>query len=107
MTFTYRTQPEGPPDVQQIQKQMAIVAWQPGPNRYVQVPSQVPPSYLYSAPKFPPMLTATGLYSCWFDVLCQSQCNLASHHQVDSSYPCQSPHNSTIHKAELEDRQLC
>ena len=41
MTFTYRTQPEGPPDVQQIQKQMAIVAWQPGPNRIVQVPSQV------------------------------------------------------------------
>jgi hypothetical protein len=36
-----RTQPEGPPDVQQIQKQMAIVAWQPGPNRYVQVPFQV------------------------------------------------------------------
>ena len=40
---TCRTQPEGPPVVQQIQKQMAIVAWQPGPNRYVQVPSQVQP----------------------------------------------------------------
>lgn len=41
VTFSYRTQPEGPPDVQQIQKQMAIVAWQPGLNRYVHVPSQV------------------------------------------------------------------
>ena len=41
MTFSYRTQPDNPPDVQTIQKQMAIVAWQPGPNRIVQVPSQV------------------------------------------------------------------
>eukprot|EP00798_Chlamydomonas_sp_ICE-L_P010674 gene10674-12363_t len=29
-----------PPDVQAIQKQMAIVAWQPGPNRVLQVPSE-------------------------------------------------------------------
>jgi len=41
LLVAHRTQPEGPPDVQQIQKQMAIVAWQPGPNRYVQVPFQV------------------------------------------------------------------
>ncbi|EIE21195.1 hypothetical protein COCSUDRAFT_57107 [Coccomyxa subellipsoidea C-169] len=40
VTFSYRTQPDNPPDVQTIQKQMAIVAWQPGPNRVVQVPSQ-------------------------------------------------------------------
>ncbi|KAK9840736.1 hypothetical protein WJX81_001139 [Elliptochloris bilobata] len=45
VTFTYRTQPDSPPDVQTIQKQMAIVAWQPGPNKVVQVPSEdeVPP----------------------------------------------------------------
>ena len=41
MTFSYRTQPDSPPDIQTIQKQMAIVAWQPGPNRIVQVPSEV------------------------------------------------------------------
>jgi hypothetical protein len=29
------------PDVQIITKQMAIVAWQPGPNRIVQVPTEV------------------------------------------------------------------
>lgn len=40
---TYRTgsEPGKPPDVQVIQKQMAIVAWQPGPNRIVQVPTEV------------------------------------------------------------------
>ena len=44
MTFSYRTEREdSPPDVPTIQKQMAIVAWQPGPNRVVQVPSQVCP----------------------------------------------------------------
>ena len=52
VTFEYRTQREGPPDVQQIQKQMAIVAWQPGPNRYVQVPSEVRPSPKTGALKF-------------------------------------------------------
>lgn len=41
VTFSYRTEPDNPPDVQTIQKQMAIVAWQPGPNRVVQVPPQV------------------------------------------------------------------
>lgn len=41
VSFSYRTKQEEPPDVQTIQKQMAIVAWQPGPNRIVQVPSQV------------------------------------------------------------------
>lgn len=33
--------PGAPPDVTVIQKQMAIVAWQPGPNRIVQVPTEV------------------------------------------------------------------
>eukprot|EP00955_Chlamydomonas_euryale_P048246 353919-Chlamydomonas_euryale.AAC.10 len=39
----YRTGPEPgrPPDLQTIQKQMAIVAWQPGPNRILQVPTEV------------------------------------------------------------------
>jgi hypothetical protein len=41
VSFRYRTQPDDPPDVQTIQKQMAIVAWQPGPNRVVQVPDLV------------------------------------------------------------------
>jgi hypothetical protein len=41
VSFSYRTQPDEPPDVQTIQKQMAIVAWQPGPNRVVQVPDLV------------------------------------------------------------------
>ena len=41
VTFSYREKPDEPPDVQTIQKQMAIVAWQPGPNRVVQVPSEV------------------------------------------------------------------
>lgn len=41
--ITYRTgtEPGKPPDVQVIQKQMAIVAWQPGPNRILQVPTEV------------------------------------------------------------------
>ncbi len=41
--ITYRTgnQPGKPPDVQVIQKQMAIVAWQPGPNRGLKVPTEV------------------------------------------------------------------
>lgn len=41
--INYRTaaDPGRPPDVQVIQKQMAIVAWQPGPNRVLQVPSEV------------------------------------------------------------------
>lgn len=40
--INYRTaaDPGRPPDVQVIQKQMAIVAWQPGPNRVLQVPSE-------------------------------------------------------------------
>lgn len=38
-TFSYRTEPDDPPDYLTIQKKMAIVAWQPGPNRTVQVPS--------------------------------------------------------------------
>lgn len=41
VTFSYRTERENPPDIHTIQKQMAIVAWQPGPNRVVQVPTQV------------------------------------------------------------------
>lgn len=39
--YTYRAEPvSSPPDVQRITKQMAIVAWQPGPNRLLQVPSE-------------------------------------------------------------------
>ena len=45
MTFTYRTQPDEPPDIKTIQKQMAIVAWQPGANRVVETPSEVRSSY--------------------------------------------------------------
>ena len=41
VTFTYRTQPDSPPDVKTIQKQMAIVAWQPGANRMVDIPAEV------------------------------------------------------------------
>lgn len=40
--ITYRagSTPGKPPDVNQIMKQMAIVAWQPGPNRILQVPTE-------------------------------------------------------------------
>lgn len=40
--ITYRagTTPGKPPDLNQITKQMAIVAWQPGPNRILQVPTE-------------------------------------------------------------------
>ncbi|KAL4442419.1 hypothetical protein ABPG77_005003 [Micractinium sp. CCAP 211/92] len=39
--YTYRMEPDSsPPDVQKITKQMAIVAWQPGPNRLLQVPTE-------------------------------------------------------------------
>jgi hypothetical protein len=41
VTYRTGTEPGKPPDVQVIQKQMAIVAWQPGPNRIVQVPTEV------------------------------------------------------------------
>lgn len=39
---TYRSGdvPGQPPDVQKIRKQMAIVDWQPGPNRVIQIPDQ-------------------------------------------------------------------
>lgn len=40
VTYRSGTEPGKPPDVQVIQKQMAIVAWQPGPNRIVQVPTE-------------------------------------------------------------------
>ncbi|KAI3427226.1 hypothetical protein D9Q98_007161 [Chlorella vulgaris] len=39
--YSYRIEPDSsPPDVQKITKQMAIVAWQPGPNRVLQVPTE-------------------------------------------------------------------
>lgn len=40
--ITYRTgtEPGRPPAFQDIQKKMAIVAWQPGPNRILQVPTE-------------------------------------------------------------------
>ena len=41
VSFQYRTEAGAPPDVPTIQKQMAIVAWQPGPNRIVQIPDLV------------------------------------------------------------------
>ena len=34
------SQPESPPDNHTIQMKMAIVSWQPGPNRVLQVPNQ-------------------------------------------------------------------
>lgn len=51
--ITYRSSSntlEPPPDLQAIQKQMAIVAWQPGPNRVLQVPSEVRNPWLIGAP---------------------------------------------------------
>eukprot|EP00798_Chlamydomonas_sp_ICE-L_P016677 gene16677-22936_t len=40
--ISYRSgnSPGEPPDVKVIEKQMAIVAWQPGPNRVMQVPTE-------------------------------------------------------------------
>ncbi len=52
VTFSYRTEPDNPPDVQTIQKQMAIVAWQPGPNRVVLVPTRVLPSCFLPLAKY-------------------------------------------------------
>ncbi|GBF97677.1 hypothetical protein Rsub_09735 [Raphidocelis subcapitata] len=40
VTYRSGSEPGEPPDVTVIQKQMAIVAWQPGPNRIVQVPTE-------------------------------------------------------------------
>jgi hypothetical protein len=41
VSYRSGSEPGRPPDIQVIQKQMAIVAWQPGPNRIVQVPTEV------------------------------------------------------------------
>lgn len=39
--YTYRVSPDqNPPDIRRITKQMAIVAWQSGPNRILHVPSE-------------------------------------------------------------------
>lgn len=35
------TEPEQPPDNRTIQMKMAIVSWQPGPNRIIQLPTEV------------------------------------------------------------------
>lgn len=40
VTYRSGSEPGKPPDIPVIQKQMAIVAWQPGPNRIIQVPSE-------------------------------------------------------------------
>lgn len=40
VSYRSGSEPGRPPDIQVIQKQMAIVAWQPGPNRVVQVPNE-------------------------------------------------------------------
>lgn len=46
--LSYRSsdEPFQPPDVKTIRKKMAIVDWQPGPNRMLEVPTEVSPSYL-------------------------------------------------------------
>lgn len=41
MTTEYRVNKGELPDVQSITKKMAIVAWQPGPNRVLMVPQEV------------------------------------------------------------------
>ena len=86
VTFEYRTQPEGPPDVQQIQKQMAIVAWQPGPNRYVQVPSQVSNCnswiFLQSKISFYGQLPSYGIYIKAYSV----NVNIASRYAKATSW---------------------
>jgi len=41
VTYRSGSEPGRPPDIQVIQKKMAIVAWQPGPNRVVAVPDEV------------------------------------------------------------------
>lgn len=40
VTYRTGTTPGQPPDVHKIRKQMAIVDWQPGPNRVIQIPSR-------------------------------------------------------------------
>lgn len=46
LTYRSGTEPGYPPDVHTIRKQMAIVDWQPGPNRVVQVPTKEELSHL-------------------------------------------------------------
>jgi hypothetical protein len=41
VTYRSGSEPGWPPDIQVIQKKMAIVAWQPGPNRVTEVPDEV------------------------------------------------------------------
>lgn len=41
VTTEYRVNKGELPDVQMITKKMAIVAWQPGPNRVLMVPAEV------------------------------------------------------------------
>lgn len=41
VTYRSSTEPSQPPDVRTIRKQMAIVDWQPGPNRILEVPTEV------------------------------------------------------------------
>lgn len=41
VTYRSGSEPGRPPDIQIIQKKMAIVAWQPGPNRLIAVPDEV------------------------------------------------------------------
>jgi hypothetical protein len=41
VTYRSGSEPGRPPDIQVIQKKMAIVAWQPGPNRVIAVPDEV------------------------------------------------------------------
>jgi hypothetical protein len=47
--YSYRVQPEtSPPDVQKITRKMAIVAWQSGANRVLQVPGE---KEIYNIPR--------------------------------------------------------
>lgn len=49
--YSYRVEPaSSPPDLQRITKQMAIVAWQPGPNRILQVPTEAELASLQPGP---------------------------------------------------------
>jgi hypothetical protein len=57
VAYAYRTREAAgaaPPDVQTITRQMAIVAWQPGPNRVLQVPPEAELAALRLAPGGPP-----------------------------------------------------
>ncbi|MEW5317626.1 MAG: hypothetical protein WDW38_008909 [Sanguina aurantia] len=66
--ITYRSSSntlEPPPDLQAIQKQMAIVAWQPGPNRVLQVPSERIPYETTGRVAPPPPVSVDPFEGTW------------------------------------------